>query len=278
MSREASERSAGGLRVPVSTYRLQLHQGFTFEDARSLVPYLAALGVTDVYLSPFLQPCSAVSHGYDVADHGRINAALGGEAAYQTFSDALRAHGMGQMIDVVPNHMGISGSANAWWLDVLENGPASPYAPFFDIEWEPLKPELRHKVLLPILGDQYGRVLENQELRLELLDGALVVRYWDAVLPIGPRTYAQVLRHRLPELEAELGPEDPYVLELRSIITATSHLPARTEADPERRAERSREKQILKRRLDALVRESPAMKQFVAENVRVFNGVKGDPA
>ncbi|MFQ5830999.1 MAG: alpha-amylase family glycosyl hydrolase, partial [Candidatus Methylomirabilia bacterium] len=139
-------------RIPVSTYRLQLDRGFTFQDARAVVPYLAELGVTECYLSPLLQPCSDRSHGYDISDHNRFNPALGTEVDYQAFAEVLRAHGMGQLIDVVPNHMGISGSRNAWWTDVLENGPASPNAPFFDIDWDPAKPELKNKVLLPILG------------------------------------------------------------------------------------------------------------------------------
>ncbi len=263
--------------MPVATYRLQLGPGFGFKEARSIVPYLAELGITSCYLSPFLMPASDNSHGYDVADHSRLNPVLGSEADYEAFSETLGAHGMGQLIDVVPNHMGISGNRNAWWLDVLENGPASLYAPFFDIDWEPVKPELRHRVLLPILGDQYGRVLENAEFQLEFQEGAFAVRYHDTVLPIGPRTYAQILRLRLAALEEALGKEDPHLSELHSIITATTHLPARTETAPERRAERSREKQIIKRRLDTLVRESPAVKSFIEENVRVFNGVRGVP-
>jgi (1->4)-alpha-D-glucan 1-alpha-D-glucosylmutase len=262
---------------PVSTYRLQLGADFTFRDAQDILPYLAELGVTDCYLSPFFQPCSEASHGYDVADHGRINEALGGEPAYQAFCEAARRHGVGQVLDVVPNHMGITGGRNQWWLDVLENGPSSPYAPFFDIDWDPPKPELKHRVLLPILGDQYGRVLETQELRLEFQDGGFLVRYYDAVLPIGPRTYAQILRLRLDQIEAELGKDHPHFQELQSIITATSHLPGRTDIDPVRRAERSREKGIIKRRLDTLSRESPAVKAFIDENVRLFNGIQGEP-
>jgi (1->4)-alpha-D-glucan 1-alpha-D-glucosylmutase len=262
---------------PVSTYRIQLGADFTFQDAKNLLPYLVELGITDCYLSPFLQPCGEASHGYDVADHGRINESLGGEAAYQAFCEAARAHGLGQVLDVVPNHMGITGGRNQWWLDVLENGPASPYAPFFDIDWDPPKPELKHRVLLPILGDQYGRVLERQELRLEFQDGGFLVRYYDAVLPIGPRTYSQILRLRLDQLEAELGKDHPHLQELQSIITATSHLPGRTDVQPEQRVERTRETAIIKRRLDALTRDSPTVKAFIDENVRLFNGTAGEP-
>src|SRR3989338_11064280 len=219
-------------RIPGSTYRLQLDRTFTFVDATAAVPYLDALGITDCYLSPLLRPSSAASHGYDVSDHGRLNAALGTEADYTAFAEALRARGMGQILDVVPNHMGITGSRNAWGMDVLENGPASPYAAHFDIDWDPLKPELKNKVLLPILGDQYGRVLENQELALEFREGAFFVRYGDTLLPVAPRSYARVLRVGLDESLAALGPDDPQALELQSILTAPGHLPPPTDTDP----------------------------------------------
>jgi (1->4)-alpha-D-glucan 1-alpha-D-glucosylmutase len=266
-----------GSTIPGATYRLQLGTALTFGNARDLVPYLAELGITDCYLSPILQPCTPGSHGYDVADHGRLNDALGGEAGHEALAKTLRAHGMGQLVDVVPNHMGISGRRNAWWQDVLANGPASRFASFFDIDWEPLKPELRNRVLLPILEDHYGRILESQQLRLQYEDGAFLVRYHDAVLPIDPCTYSQVLTCRLPELEAALGPNDPRLLELQSIIAAASRLPGRTETEPERQAERARDTELVRRRLDTLTRESPAVKGFVGETVWLFNGTPGQP-
>ena len=265
-------------RIPVATYRLQLDRTLTFAAAREIVPYLDALGVTDCYLSPFFQASSGESHGYDVSDHGRFNAALGTEAEYRAFTDALRARGMGQLIDVVPNHMGIAGSRNAWWSDVLENGPASPYASYFDIDWDPAEPGLEGKILLPILGDQFGRVLENGELTLEFRDGTFVVRYWETVLPVSPRSSALVLRLRLDELAKTLGEGSAHVLELTSIVTALTHLPPRTETDPERLAERTRERQVIRRRLATLTAESPDVRAFIEENVRILNGSKGDPA
>lgn len=264
-------------RVPVSTYRLQLDRAFTFADLRALLPYLDALGITDCYLSPFFEPCSEASHGYDIASHNRLNPALGTEEDFRACAEAARERGMGMLLDLVPNHMGIAGNRNAWWLDVLENGQASAYAHVFDIDWDPVKPELKGKVLLPLLGDQFGRVLENQELVLEFHEGAFSVRYYETVLPVEPCTYTQILRFRLEELEAELGKEDPQVLELQSIVTALTHLPPRTETAPERLVERAREKQIIKRRLDTLARQSPAVAAFIRKNVRLFNGVRGDP-
>ena len=241
------------------------------------MPYLAELGITDCYLSPILQPCAPDSHGYDVADHGQLNQALGGEPGYQALADTLRAHGMGQIVDVVPNHMGISGGRNAWWQDVLENGPASTFASFFDIDWEPTKPELRHRVLLPILEDHYGRVLENQELRLEYEDGAFLVRYRDTVLPIDPSTYPQILAWRLADLPETAGHGAPHLAELQSIIDAAARLPGRTEIEPERQAERAREKETITRRLDAVIREAPAAKGLVEEALWILNGVAGQP-
>src|SRR5262245_33644163 len=263
-------------RIPTATYRLQLGPQLTFADLRAIVPYLSALGISDCHLSPFLQPCSEASHGYDVADHGKLNAALGTEADYSALVETLRRHGMSQIMDIVPNHMGISGSRNRWWMDVLENGRASAYAGFFDIEWEPIKPELKDKVLLPMLGDQYGHVLENQELQLEFDDGAFSIRYYESVLPVAPATYVDLLSSRLDQLEQTLGAADPHLLELRSIITALGHLPREAEPDAERLAERLREKEIVKRRLAALVRDSVSIRAFVDETVHQYNGIKGD--
>jgi len=154
-----------GRHVPASTYRLQFHAGFTFADAAAIVPYLAALGITDCYCSSYLQAVAGSPHGYDVADPTKLNVEIGTEDNFRAFVDTLGQHGMGQLLDVVPNHMGIAKSCNPWWQDVLENGESSRYARVFDIDWRPLKPELADKVLLPILGDSYGSVLERQEIR-----------------------------------------------------------------------------------------------------------------
>ena len=208
------------MRAPTSTYRLQLGASLTFADVRELVPYLDDLGVGDCYLSPILQTCVPDSHGYDVADHGVVSETLGGRAGYEALADTLRARGMGLLIDIVPNHMGIVGPRNAWWQDVLEHGPASRFAPFFDIDWQPLQPELRNRVLLPIPGDHYGRVLENGELKLQYEDGRFLVRYHQAVLPIDPGTYPRILVAGLSELEDRLGRSDAHVLELLSIVAA----------------------------------------------------------
>ena len=156
------------LRVPRATYRLQLGPDLTFDVAAGLVPYLAALGISDCYISPFFEAASNRSHGYDVSDHSRFRAELGGEPAFGRFAHALRHHRLGLLIDVVPNHMGIAASRNAWWTDVLMHGASSPYAPFFDIDWAPVKGELANKVLLPLLGDVRLSVARGQPLGIRL--------------------------------------------------------------------------------------------------------------
>ncbi len=264
-------------RVPVSTYRIQLNLRFTFLDAARIVPYLHGLGITDLYCSPYFTAVPESSHGYDVVDPTALNPELGTEEDYRTLVEALHRHGMGQLLDVVSNHMGVARQINGWWRDVLENGPSSRYASFFDIDWNPLKPELRNKVLLPILGDQYGAVLENQELRLCYESGAFSIRYYDHRLPVAPKTWALILGHRLPSLIQELGAEDAALMELQSIMTALKHLPSRLEQDPELVAERYREKGIIARRLATLMESSATIRAFVEKNVRLINGDKNDP-
>lgn len=264
------------VRIPLATYRLQFNRTFTFADAARLVPYLHALGVSDCYTSPYFKACPGSPHGYDVIDHSVLNPEVGSEEDYAAFTQELQQRDMGQLVDVVPNHMGIARSLNPWWVDVLENGPSSLYASCFDIDWAPVKANLANKVLLPILGDQYGRVLENQELILSYEDGAFALYYYDHRLPIAPRPSIAILAHRLGDLQRALGVEHPDVLEFQSIITALTHLPLRTETDRGKVLERSREKEIIKRRLASLTASSAVIRAFIEENVRFFNGVKGD--
>jgi len=173
-------------RIPRSTYRLQFQRAFDLRQGRALVGYLAALGISDCYASPILESRPASPHGYDICDHGRVDDELGGEPAFEAFVDALSSHGMGLILDFVPNHMAADPRFNHWWRDVLANGPRSRFARFFDVDWTPVKPELRSKVLLPVLGDLYGLVLERGELELGTDEHALVVRYFDQWFPIDP--------------------------------------------------------------------------------------------
>ena len=174
-------------RVPRVTYRIQLQPAFKLRDAETLVPYLRDLGVSDCYASPVFTPCFEESHGYEICDLQQVNPAIGGGEDFEAFSAALQAAELGLILDVVPNHMGISGDRNAWWLDVLENGPSSTYSCYFDIDWHPAKPELENKVLLPILEDLYGKVLESGKLRLSLEEGAFFIHYYENTLPVNPQ-------------------------------------------------------------------------------------------
>ncbi len=266
-------------RMPESTYRLQFHSGFTFRDACELVPYLHELGITDCYASPYLKARPGSKHGYDISDHRQLNPEIGGEADYEAWITALHSHGMGQLLDVVPNHMGIVGNENQWWNDILENGPSSPFAGFFDVDWLPVQPALREKVLLPLLGNPYGKALEARQIQLSFdsAGGAFQIHYFDHVFPVGPRTYQGILSHRLAELEKSLGSEAPALLEYQSILTAISHLPLRSETDPQRLTERQREKGVIKRRLATLAENSAEVRHFILENIALFNGKEGEP-
>ena len=262
-------------RIPTCTYRLQFNRRFTFADAREIVPYLHELGVSDVYASPYFQASPESLHGYDITDHNKLNTAIGSRADYDAWVAQLEAHGMGQMLDFVPNHVGIANDRNAWWMDVLENGPSSQYAPYFDIEWQPLKTDLRNKVLLPILGDQYGRVLERGELQVRFEEGTFYLLYGERRLPIAPGTYRHILEVALQNL-AEYKDDDFYA-ELQSILTALEYLPKRAETDPKRIAERAREKEIIKRRLERRCAEAPQVQQAIEKALAQINGNPGDP-
>ena len=262
-------------RIPTCTYRLQFNRWFTFSQARDVVPYLHALGVTDIYASPFFQASPDSLHGYDITDHNKLNAAIGSRNDYDALIAELRAHSMGQVLDFVPNHVGIADSQNQWWMDVLENGPSSRYAPYFDIDWRPIKFDLRDKVLLPILSDQYGRVLERGELQVRFEEGTFYLLCGQRRLPIAPGTYRYVLEIALQNL-AEQKDEDFYA-ELQSILTALEYLPKQTETDPKRIAERNREKEIIKRRLERRCHEAPQVQQAIEKALAQINGKPGDP-
>jgi (1->4)-alpha-D-glucan 1-alpha-D-glucosylmutase len=265
--------------IPTATYRLQLNRTFTFRDAASIVPYLSTLGISHCYVSPYLRAREGSVHGYDVIDHNSLNPEIGTAEDYEYFVAELHRHGMGQILDIVPNHMGVMGSDNAWWLDVLENGEASTYAEFFDIDWDPIKDELQGKVLVPILADQYGTELESGKLILTFDQdrGEFSIIYYQHRFPVDPGEYPRILGYDLERLQEKLGPTHEDFLELQSISTAFGHLPGRRGLSPEQSAERNREKEVQKRRLAALCARSGETTEFLNANVATFTGKPYDP-
>ena len=275
-----AEATALTASIPRATYRLQLSHEFRFEDAEPLVPYLDALGVSHVYCSPYLKARVGSPHGYDVVDHNAINPEIGDRAALERFQAALDRAGMGHILDMVPNHMAVTGREHEWWLDILENGEASSFAGYFDIDWQPLKEGLRDKVLLPVLGDHYGNVLEDgaMKLRFDDLQGTFSVEYFEHVFPIDPREYPRVLSAHLELLRSRLPVDDPSLLEFESLITAFGNLPSRRSLDDGSRRVRERDQRLLKRRLAELSAAAPDVHRYIAESLRVFNGDSRYPA
>lgn len=265
-------------RIPVSTYRIQLSPSFPLSAAAQVCSYISRLGVTDVYCSPVLTASPGSSHGYDTCDHLQVNPELGGEEALNQLTVELRKRDLGLILDFVPNHMGAHPMANRWWRDVLENGPSSPYARYFDIDWNPVKDELQGKLLLPILGDQYGVALDEGKLQLEHLDGMFRLRYYDHLLPLNPRQLRILLRHNVHQLQARLPASDPDVAEFLSILFHLDHIPAYTESSAASIEERRREKDVAQHRLAVLMRQCEEVRRHVESNVELFNGVPGDAA
>ena len=241
--------------------------------------YLAELGIGAAYLSPFFRARQGSTHGYDVVDHHQLDPELGDEQDFAAMAEALRAAGLGLMIDIVPNHMGIDDPHNAWWQDVLENGPGSTYAKYFDIDWNPPKEALRGKVLLPVLGDQFGKVLEDQQLQLAYEDQRFVIRYYERRFPTDPQTWVPLLKQALEDFVApRLAADVPERMELESIITALEHLPPRSELSAEIVQQRYRENEVARRRLAALVESSEEVRQGLDQAIADYNGRQGEPA
>jgi len=267
-------------KLPRATYRLQLNRDFTFNQAKAIVPYLAALGISHCYISPCLKARPGSMHGYDIVDHNSLNPEIGSSEEFDGFVAALHQHDMGLILDIVPNHMGVMGSDNAWWLDVLENGEASAYAGFFDIDWHPLKDELDSKVLVPVLHDHYGAVLESGELKLVFHPerGEFDISYRDHRFPVNPRVYPRILERATGKLSARLGEQNLDLLEFQSLIASFGHLPARQEVSNDRAVERNRDKEIHKRRLAEVCARAPEVAAAVNEAVDSINGNPTDPA
>ncbi|GAP36914.1 malto-oligosyltrehalose synthase [Piscinibacter sakaiensis] len=263
--RRGPSRRPIGARIPRATYRLQLHADFGFDAAIPVLPYLARLGVSHVYCSPILRARPGSRHGYDVVDPAEISPELGGEAGFLRFAGAARALGLGLLLDQVPNHMGVFGADNAWWMDVLENGPASPHAAWFDIDWNPPNPALRGRLLVPVLGASYGEVLERGEIVLaaEPARGALVLRYHGHRFPLDPARYHRVLGPAASLAGGAAGER------LAALAAAFAALPGR-EADAGLHGQRRERQRALQRELATTLAE-PAPAAAVAEAVAALN-------
>jgi (1->4)-alpha-D-glucan 1-alpha-D-glucosylmutase len=266
--------------IPLATYRLQLNRDFTFAQATEIVPYLSALGISHCYISPCLKARPGSVHGYDIVDHNSFNPEIGSRDDFDRFVAALHQHGMGLILDIVPNHMAVLGSDNAWWLDVLENGEASIYSCFFDIDWRPLKEELHGKVLVPVLHDHYGAVLESGELKVVFRAerGEFDIAYRDHRFPVNPREYPRILQRAEGPLAAKMGDQNPDLLEFQNLIAGFSHLPARQEASGDLIVERNRDKEINKRRLAELCARSPEIIEGINAAIVSLNGTPADPS
>ncbi len=264
---------------PISLYRLQMHGGFGFEAARQLVPYLQALGISHCYASPILKARVGSLHGYDITDHNQINPEIGSEEEFERWVASLKEHGMGLVLDIVPNHMGVGHGTNPWWQDVLEHGRASPYADFFDIDWNPIKPELRNKVLLPILGKPYGEELEQGCFRLHYEHGKFFVTYYDRPLPLDPQTVPAIFEP-LGDLRPRLGqaghPDPAQIWELEDILHRLQGLPLHDCTDPRIAEQRRRDAGQLLRQLDSLAQGSEGVRKTVGEAVALANGQPGN--
>jgi (1->4)-alpha-D-glucan 1-alpha-D-glucosylmutase len=251
--------------VPSATYRVQLHADFTFDDAARQCDYLSELGITHVYCSPYLQAARGSRHGYDVIDHTRPNQELGGEEGRRRFIAALKGNELGHVLDIVPNHMAISSPENWWWADVLENGPSSHFASYFDVEWEPPEARLRNTVLIPILSDHYGRVLEAGELAIVRRGAEFQIRYGENMYPVSPSSLGPVLGRAARQSGSDA---------LAFLADAFSGLPRPTATDRASVRRRHRDKAVLREQLRRLLDEDP----FAATAVdQVITDMNGDP-
>lgn len=246
----------------VATYRVQLNPAFDFDAAAAIAGYLADLGISHLYASPYLQAAPGSSHGYDVVDHTRVNEELGGEAGHARLVQALDAAGLGQILDIVPNHMAIVTPGNRWWWDVLENGPASRYAGYFDVDWDPPEAKLRNTVLLPILGDHYGRVLEAGEITLVRDGGSFAFHYFEHAVPVAPRSLDSLLGAAARRVGSD---------ELAFLADAFGALPLATATDPISVRRRHRDKEVLRLHLSRLLEREPAIADALDEVVAEIN-------
>ncbi|HEY8996833.1 MAG TPA: malto-oligosyltrehalose synthase [Edaphobacter sp.] len=250
------------LRVPISTYRLQLHKDFTFDAATEVADYLRALGVSHIYCSPYLQAAPGSLHGYDVVSHQYVNQELGGQEAHDRFSARLKELGMGQVLDIVPNHMSL-GKENRYWWDVLENGASSRYASFFDIDWQPAEERLRDKILVPVLDGQYGRVLQRGGIRLGRSGSKFYVEAASQTFPVAPQTLSIILGRA-----AEIARSKT----LSFIAVSFGRLPSPNYEDRRKVLAVHNDKIVLYTMLDRLCAEEQGVCDAIERSIEELNG------
>jgi (1->4)-alpha-D-glucan 1-alpha-D-glucosylmutase len=260
--------------IPLSCYRLQFNGNFTFRDASKILNYLARLGITDIYCSPLLQSRRGSGHGYDSTDPTRIDSDLGSEQQFEALQADLQKHGLGLLLDIVPNHMAAS-DENPWWMDLLENGPASVYSAYFDVDWHPPSRILDNKILLPVLGSVYAETLKNRELQLIFRQGSFFIKHFDALFPLAPKSYPMVLTHRQHVLEQKLRPDSAAFQEYLGIIAALSAVPTRQHVAIDAAGERRLQVEAVKERLRKLYENQPEFRSFLNANLKIFNGKRG---
>lgn len=269
------------LHVPSATYRIQFSLQFRFSDARELIPYLNELGITDLYASPRFQARKGSMHGYDVADPGRVSSELGSEHDFEDLSDRLKSYSMGLLLDIVPNHMAAS-HENPWWMDVLENGPSSGYADYFDIDWHPATTKAaflqENRVLLPFLGDLYGNVLENCELVLKLDESGCFIQYYEHRFPLDPRSYEPLIVGIAEILEHGPSVGEDETRAISEMLETIRGLPLFWHASPEDRQRRIAESSAIKERLWQLYQSSPEIRQAANSLIRSVNGSRDNPS
>ncbi|MHB1022741.1 MAG: malto-oligosyltrehalose synthase [Acidobacteriaceae bacterium] len=246
---------------PFATYRLQLHAGFTFDDASRVVDYLHALGISHVYCSPYLQAAKGSTHGYDVVDHHSINRELGGEVAFQRFCEQLGKSQLGQILDVVPNHMSLADDNHYWW-DVLENGPSSRYASYFDIDWQPSESSTRDRVLVPVLGDQYGHALSSGQIKVVRQGAKFLIRYAEHNYPVAPRSIPAFLSKAAERIDSSI---------LGFLSDSYSRLPAPDSVERSAVLMRHRDKAVITQLLAEICVEGSSIAQAIDEAIADLN-------
>jgi (1->4)-alpha-D-glucan 1-alpha-D-glucosylmutase len=251
-----------GLIPILATYRVQFGPELGFDDAAAMVAYLSDLGVSHLYCSPYLQAAPHSTHGYDVVDYHRVSDDLGGAAAHGRLCAALARNRMGQILDIVPNHMAITGPDNPWWWDVLENGPSSTYAAYFDVDWQAPEERLRNMVLIPVLGDQYGRVLDAREVQLVRKGGNFEIHYYDHACPVAPRSLAPLLAAAAERCHSD---------DLAFIADALDWMPLPTVTDRTSVDRRHRDKAVLGRQITRLISEDQAVADAIDASIEELN-------